>query len=171
MAEQNATANQPAPQAQAGIAQMTQAQIDAIPDPALRAQVMALMAERNTLASKVKEKDPTWVELGEYGKGVAGIKISKNGALQITGTRKSYGGLYIFGTEMNLILENHSKIREYMVTHAKEITVKEAKTDKTQAAPTAPDTQAPAPAAPPDGGDQQAPAEGETEGGQQELTQ
>lgn len=116
--------------APAGIAQMTQDQINAIPDAALRAQVQALMAERNTLASKVKEKDPTWVELGEYGKGVAGIKISKNGALQITGTRKQWGGVYIFGSEMNLILENHTKIREYMVTHASKIAGKLPKVEK-----------------------------------------
>jgi hypothetical protein len=101
--------------------QMTAAQIAAITDPALRAQVEALLAERNTLAKKVKEKSPTWVELGDYGKGKAGVQVSKKGQVQFTGTRKAYGGLYLFETELVMILSNAQKIAEWVVLHHEEL--------------------------------------------------
>ncbi len=99
--------------------QMTQAQIDAIPDPAVRAQVQSLFDRNKQLAAQVKEKDPTWMELCKYGKGTAGIKVSENGAIQITGTRRAFGGLYIFSKEMFGVIYN-PEVMPKIIAWAKE---------------------------------------------------
>lgn len=99
------------------VSSFTQAQIDAISDPVLRQQVQQLVNSNKQLAIRAKEKDPTWQELGKYGKGTAGIKVSDNGTLQITGTRRAFGGLYIFPKEMVFILEHQKEIVEFALNH------------------------------------------------------
>lgn len=95
------------------IAAMTEVQIAALPTE-MQAAVRALIASNTALSLKVKEKDPTWEELAKYGKGVFGVKVSKNGALQFTGTRKTYGGFYLFAKEIDAILGTAEGIKAYM---------------------------------------------------------
>lgn len=114
---------------------MTREQIDAIPDPILRAQVEALLAEKTALVNKVKERSPSWIQLGIYGKGVMGMQLSKNGQIQFTGTRKAWGGFYLFCPELVAILAAagapaDNPVSNWITQHQAEFSVKPVKAAK-----------------------------------------
>lgn len=70
------------------------------------------------LEGQVKEKNPTRVELGTYGdKGKAAIQVSSKGVIQFTGTRKMYGGLYLFPSEVELIIREANVITPWIKEH------------------------------------------------------
>lgn len=105
---------------QSTLSEMTEEQIAALPEP-MQTQVRALLQRNKVLSAQVKEKDPSWLELsktyGKDGKGTVGIKVSTSGAIQITGTRKAYGGLYIFKKEMQVLFKHQAAIQQWMVEH------------------------------------------------------
>ena len=80
------------------------------------------------LEGQVKEKNPTRIELGAYGaKGKAFAQVSSKGVIQLTGTRRQFGGLYLFPSEVELIVRESAQLLPWIEQHRSMFKVKPVK--------------------------------------------